>query len=413
MNPLYDFAIRAFGAGIEIASRSDKKVKKLRDGQRDAFDYLQSVLEPGRRYIWIHAASAGEFEQARPMIELIKREHRESRILLTFFSPSGYELKKNFPLVDAVCYLPLDTRKRVRRFLDIANPGMAIFIKYEFWGNYLQELHRRHVPTYIISAIFRPSQAFFRPWGGLFRSMLRCYTRIFVQDERSVELLAGIGIRNVTVAGDTRFDRVTDIMKSCKEIPQAKAMKDAGGVMMVAGSTWPPDEEYIIDYLNKHRGLKLIIAPHEVNPERINGIEKALKCRHCRLSDATPEKAAASDCLIVDCYGMLSSLYTYGDIAYIGGGFGVGIHNINEAAVYGMPVIFGPNYHKFKEAVEMIAAGGAFSFKNGAEFTSVIEKLLGSSGNISMAGKKAADYVKSNIGATGRIYRDIKDAIPQ
>lgn len=412
MNSLYDFGIRAYGAGIALVARRDEKVKKLHAGQRDAFAYLRSKLEPGRRYVWFHAASSGEFEQGRPLIELIKRNHPECGILLTFFSPSGYEVKKNFPLVDAVCYLPLDTRRNAREFLDIVEPSMAVFIKYEFWGNYLQELKRRGVATYIISAIFRPRQIFFRPWGGMFRSMLRCFTGIYVQDERSRELLASIGVENVTVAGDTRFDRVTDIMKGCTEIPEVKAMVDSGGEIMVAGSTWPPDEQIIIPYFNAHPEMKLIVAPHEVTPERIAGIERMVKRPCCRLSTATVDEAAKSDCLIVDCYGKLSSIYTYGDFAYIGGGFGVGIHNINEAAVYGMPVVFGPNYKKFREAVEMTAAGGAFPVKTESEFRAIMDRLLGDKAFMKEAGSKAARYVQQNLGASERIYADLERLLP-
>ena len=411
MNPLYNFAIRAFGTGIKIAALRDEKVKKLHDGQRDALDYLRATLTPGKRYIWFHSASAGEFEQARPMIEMIKARHPECKILLTFFSPSGYEVKKNFPLADAVCYLPLDTPRRVRTFLDLVNPSLAIFIKYEFWGNYLQELKRRGIPTYIISAIFRPSQVFFKPWGGMMRSMLKCYTHVYVQDERSKSLLAGIGINNVTVAGDTRFDRVTDIMKGCKEIPEIKAMKESGGVFMIAGSTWQPDEANILPYFNSHPELKLIIAPHEVKPERIAAIEAAISRKVYRLSTLTAEQAAGADCVIVDCYGKLSSIYTYGDIGYVGGGFGVGIHNINEAAVYGMPVIFGPNYKKFKEAIEMIAAGGAFTYRSKEELDSILDRMLSDGDFLAGAGKSAADYVKHNLGATACIYADIEPVV--
>lgn len=411
MNPLYNFAIRAFGTGIKIAALRDEKVKKLRDGQRDSLDYLRATLKPGKRYIWFHAASSGEFEQGRPMIEMIKRNHPDALILLTFFSPSGYEVKKNFPLADAVCYLPLDSPRNVKRFLDLVNPSLAVFIKYEFWGNYLQELRRRGIATFIISAIFRPTQVFFKPWGGLMRSMLKCYTKIFVQDEPSRALLAGIGINNVSVAGDTRFDRVTDIMKGVREIPEIKAMKDSGGVIMIAGSSWGPDEERLIPYFNSHPELKLIIAPHEVTPERVAAIESAVSRKVCRLSAMTVDDAADADCVIVDCYGKLSSIYTYGDIGYIGGGFGVGIHNINEAAVYGMPVIFGPNYHKFKEAKEMIAEGGAFTYRSEQEFAAIMDGLLSDSGSLAKAGKIAADYVKHNLGATACIYADIDKVI--
>lgn len=411
MNPLYNFAIRAFGTGIKIAALRDEKVKKLHDGQRDALDYLRATLTPGKRYIWFHSASAGEFEQARPMIEMIKDKHPECKILLTFFSPSGYEVKKNFPLADAVCYLPLDTPRRVRTFLDLVNPSLAIFIKYEFWGNYLQELKRRGVPTYIISSIFRPSQIFFKPWGAMFRNMLRCYTHVYVQDERSRRLLAGIGVTNVTVAGDTRFDRVTDIMRSCVEIPQAAAFVEKAPVTIIAGSTWPPDEEYLIPYFNSHPEFKLIIAPHEVESKRLDAIERSLTRKSCRLSSATLEEAREADCMIIDGYGKLSSIYSYGDIAYVGGGFGVGIHNINEAAVYGMPVLFGPNYHKFKEAYDLIEAKGAFTFSDIVRFEGILSRLLTDSEYLAECGNNASRYIKENFGATDVIYGDIKSLL--
>lgn len=368
---------------------------------------LKKELSPEGGYIWIHAASLGEFEQGRPLIEMIRRNHPDAKILLTFFSPSGYEVRHNFPLVDAVVYLPFDTKKNVRQFLDTVKPRMAIFVKYEFWGNYLNELKLRGIPTYIISAIFRKSQPFFKPWGGEFRKMLTYFTHIYVQDEGSRELLAGIGIKNVTVAGDTRFDRVTDIMESCVEIPQAAALTRDASLTIVAGSTWPPDESNLLPCFNAHPGMKLIIAPHEVNEERIAAIESQLNRPSCRLSTATPEEAAKCDCIIVDCYGKLSSAYRYGNIAYIGGGFGVGIHNLNEAAVYDIPVIFGPHYHKFKEARDLIKCKGGFSFSNKEEFDAIIEPIVNDKKLREQYGKNAGNYVKENLGATRIIYADI------
>lgn len=380
----------------------------MRVGQHDALSYLKNTIDPSQPYVWVHAASLGEFEQGRPVIEKIKRDYPGVKVLLTFFSPSGYEVRKNFSGVDAVCYLPLDIKGRVKEFLDIVNPKVAIFVKYEFWGNYLQELKRRAVPTYIISSIFRPSQIFFKPWGGMFRNMLRCYTHVYVQDERSRQLLAGIGVDNVTVAGDTRFDRVTDIMRASMEIPQAKAISSSAKVTVVAGSTWPPDEEFLLPYFNSHPGMKLIIAPHEVDEKRIAGIESRLTRKSCRLSTATPEEAARADCLIVDGYGKLSSAYAYGDIAYVGGGFGVSIHNINEAAVYGMPVLFGPNYRKFKEAYDLIDVKGAFSFRDNEVFVSIMDRLVDDKDYLARCGESARSYIKANLGATDIICADLK-----
>lgn len=407
MTPFYDFAIHLYSLGVKIASLRHEKARKIIDGQAVTMQRLKKELSPEGGYIWIHAASLGEFEQGRPLIEMIRRNHPDAKILLTFFSPSGYEVRHNFPLVDAVVYLPFDTKKNVRQFLDTVKPRMAIFVKYEFWGNYLTELKLRGIPTYIISAIFRKSQPFFKPWGGEFRKMLTYFTHIYVQDEGSRELLAGIGIKNVTVAGDTRFDRVTDIMESCVEIPQAAALTRDASLTIVAGSTWPPDESYLLPCFNAHPGMKLIIAPHEVNEERIVAIESQLNRPSCRLSTATPEEAAKCDCIIVDCYGKLSSAYRYGNIAYIGGGFGVGIHNLNEAAVYDIPVIFGPHYHKFKEARDLIKCKGGFSFSNKEEFDAIIEPIVNDKKLREQYGKNAGNYIKENLGATRIIYADI------
>lgn len=407
MTPFYDFAIHLYSLGVKIASLRHEKARKIIDGQAVTMQRLKKELSPEGGYIWIHAASLGEFEQGRPLIEMIRRNHPDAKILLTFFSPSGYEVRHNFPLVDAVVYLPFDTKKNVRQFLDTVKPRMAIFVKYEFWGNYLNELKLRGIPTYIISAIFRKSQPFFKPWGGEFRKMLTYFTHIYVQDEGSRELLAGIGIKNVTVAGDTRFDRVTDIMESCVEIPQAAALTRDASLTIVAGSTWPPDESNLLPCFNAHPGMKLIIAPHEVNEERIAAIESQLNRPSCRLSTATPEEAAKCDCITVDCYGKLSSAYRYGNIAYIGGGFGVGIHNLNEAAVYDIPVIFGPHYHKFKEARDLIKCKGGFSFSNKEEFDAIIEPIVNDKKLREQYGKNAGNYVKENLGATRIIYADI------
>lgn len=407
MTPFYDFAIHLYSLGVKIASLRHEKARKIIDRQAVTMQRLKKELSPEGGYIWIHAASLGEFEQGRPLIEMIRRNHPDAKILLTFFSPSGYEVRHNFPLVDAVVYLPFDTKKNVRQFLDTVKPRMAIFVKYEFWGNYLNELKLRGIPTYIISAIFRKSQPFFKPWGGEFRKMLTYFTHIYVQDEGSRELLAGIGIKNVTVAGDTRFDRVTDIMESCVEIPQAAALTRDASLTIVAGSTWPPDESNLLPCFNAHPGMKLIIAPHEVNEERIAAIESQLNRPSCRLSTATPEEAAKCDCIIVDCYGKLSSAYRYGNIAYIGGGFGVGIHNLNEAAVYDIPVIFGPHYHKFKEARDLIKCKGGFSFSNKEEFDAIIEPIVNDKKLREQYGKNAGNYVKENLGATRIIYADI------
>lgn len=407
MNLVYNAAIALYSAGARLLSLRDVKARKMVDGQRRTIRYLRKVIKPDTSYVWVHASSLGEFEQGRPMIEMIKERMPEKKILLTFFSPSGYEVRKNFPKVDAVCYLPFDKPKNVRMFLDVVNPEMAIFIKYEFWGNFLQELSRRNIPTYLISAIFRPSQSFFKRWGGMFRKILGYYTHLYVQDEESARLLAGIGISNVTVAGDTRFDRVSDIMANNVEIIQAQAFARGKSLVIVAGSTWTPDEDFLLPYFNANNGIKLIIAPHEVNAERIAEIESRLERPSCRLSVASADEASRVDCLIVDCYGKLSSLYRYGDVAYIGGGFGEGIHNINEAAVYNIPVVFGPKYAKFKEAKDLIARKGAFSFSDKLQFEAIVGMLVADSDELSRSGTVAGDYIRENLGATERIFSDI------
>lgn len=408
MNPIYSVGIRIMSLGAKAASWRNPKLKKMIEGHKAVIPYLREHIVDGAGYIWIHAASLGEFEQGRPLIEMIKRKSPDKKILLTFFSPSGYEVRHDYPMADAVCYLPFDIKKHVCEFLDIVKPSMAIFVKYEFWGNYLQELNRRKVPTYIISAIFRPSQIFFKPWGGMFRSMLKCYTKIFVQDDNSRKLLSGIGVDDVVVAGDTRFDRVTDIMRQREDIPQiAEFAKGEGHVVIVAGSSWEPDEEYLLPFFNAHKNVKLVVAPHVVSPERIAGIEAKLQRPSCRLSNCSVEDAAKADCLMVDCYGKLSSAYRYGNLAYIGGGFGTGIHNVNEAAVYDMPVVFGPNYHKFKEARDLIECGGAFSFNDSATFDAVMTPLVSDPKALEAAGKSAGTYIAEHLGATKRIYDDI------
>lgn len=389
-------------------------------GQNRTLDILRRRLGNRPGCIWFHASSLGEFEQGRPMIERLRREHPEKTILLSFFSPSGYELRKNYPMVDAVVYLPFDTPHHVKRFLDAARPSMAIFIKYEFWGNYLNELRRRGIPTYIISSIFRPTQRFFSRFGGMFRDMLRCFDRLYVQDERSRRLLKVIGVENVTVAGDTRFDRVTDVMRSAVEIPGFPGFGADAPLRFIAGSSWEADEDIYVPWLNEHPEIPFIIAPHEFNETRLEELRNRFNRPVVLLSEWTreikkarlpegeiPDYLKKVGGIIVDSFGKLSSLYRYADIAYIGGGFGAGIHNLNEAAVYGMPVVFGPNHSKFKEAADLIACGGGYSFTTPKEFDTIMNSLTTSPSALTTAGKAAADYISANLGATDLIYADL------
>ncbi len=405
---MYTFAIALYALVVRLIAPFHAKAGKMIQGQKETFSTLRQSIDPQERYVWFHAASLGEFEQGRPMIEKIRKEHPELKILLTFFSPSGYEVRKEYEGADIVCYLPFDLPKNVHRFLELVNPAMAIFIKYEFWMNFLLALHKKQIPTYIISAIFRPSQLFFRPYGKLYRPVLRCYNWIFVQDQSSLALLHQHNIHNVSVSGDTRFDRVFEIYQNRKELSLVERFIHHNNTFtLVAGSTWPKDEDILIDYFNRHPELKLIIAPHEIDKEHQKGIINKLKRPHIRYSKANETNIIQADCLILDCYGLLSSIYRYGQAAYIGGGFGAGIHNVLEAAVYGIPVIFGPNYQKFREARDLIASEGGFTISDPTSFDHLLDHFQTSPQKLEQAGKMAGKYVSDNTGATRIIYKKI------
>ena len=402
----YNFGIFIYKQLVSLASLKNKKAKKMIQGHKEIFRYLSKNADSQGGYIWIHASSLGEFEQGRPIIESIKAAMPEKKVLVTFFSPSGYEVRKNYSNADLICYLPFDLPGNVRRFLDIVNPSQAIFIKYEFWANYLNELASRHIPTYIVSAIFRPKQIFFRPYGGYFRKILRNFTHLYVQDEPSRLLLSGIGVEHVTVVGDTRFDRVLEIQAQAKYLPLVETFSQ-GYITMVAGSSWPKDESVFMEFFNNTPELKLIIAPHEINEEHLRYLTSLLKRPYVFYTQADEDSVKKADCLIIDCFGLLSSIYRYGDIAYVGGGFGAGIHNVPEAAVYGLPVIFGPNFKKFKEAKELIACGGAFTVKDKSEFVSIASRLLTDSEYLKKSGTIAGNYIMDNAGASELILRDL------
>lgn len=409
----YDIGIHLYRAAIACAALKNGKARLLHRGQLQSLRRLRNAIpavrQPGEKWVWIHAASLGEFEQGRPLIERIRAERPGYKMLLTFFSPSGYEVRKNYPGVDVVAYLPMDTKHNVRRFLDMARPDIAIFVKYEFWGNYLHALKRRKIPTYIISAIFRPGQAFFKPWGGESRSMLRCFTHLYVQDEASKQLLAGIGITNVTVAGDTRFDRVADITHKARQVPFIDKMTEGVANVLVAGSTWPPDEAMLAKWLREHPDVKAIIAPHEFSPDRLAALRNLFGPKDTQLlSQAEQIDARDTRVLIIDCFGLLSSLYRYGTWAYVGGGFGTGIHNINEAAAYAIPVVYGPHNKKFKEATDMAACGGGFPLKTAEDFAQVADVLTSAdTTRRTRAAKAAGDYIARSVGATDIIFYDL------
>ncbi len=420
MNPLYNAGIHLFRLGVKVASGKNKKADRMLAGQSETFARLNSELDPGRRYIWMHAASLGEFEQGRPLLEMIRRERPELGIVLSFFSPSGYEVRKNYPVADIVCYLPFDTASNARRWVETINPEMAIFVKYEFWGNYLEQLKKKDIPTYLISAIFRKSQSFLQWWGGTFRHMLGCYRKLYVQDEASARLLAGINVLNVDVTGDTRFDRVTDICRTTHEIAQMEALKNTGKKIIVFGSSWKADEQLYADWLRSHTDICGVIAPHEFDNCRLQKLKEEFTTKQgdtILLSELTSITDTADiykctkqlKCIIVDSFGQLASLYRYGDIAYIGGGFGHGIHNINEAAVYGIPVIFGPKHQKFKEATDLINCGGGFEVSGKAQLESILNTLISDEKTLYTSGKAAGSYIARNIGATPAIFKSIFD----
>lgn len=402
---MYTIGIYLYMLAVKLAALfGHKKAERLIEGHREIFSSLEKGIKEGNDYVWFHASSLGEFEQGRPLIEKFRATHPEYRVVLTFFSPSGYRSARNYQQADVVCYLPFDTPANVRRFLNIVNPKMVFFVKYEFWLNYLSALKKRNIPTYIVSSIFRKEQVFFRWWGGFYRKALHCFTHLFVQNESSKELLASIGVKNVTVVGDTRFDRVAKIAEQAHLLPLVASFVEDGKKIFIAGSSWGPDEDVYIPYFNRTPGWKLIIASHEVNEERIKQIEEQVRGLCVRYTQATIEEVRSAKCLIIDCFGLLSSIYRYGTVAYVGGGFGVGIHNVLEAAVYGIPVFFGPNNYKFQEAQQLKACGGGIEISSRAEFEEKIAAMDKDSSVIENAGDAAGKYVSQNAGASARIF---------
>lgn len=403
---MYNIAIYLYGLGVFIYSLFNEKVRKMWRGEHDSFRIIRERLDPNAKYIWFHAASLGEFEQGRPLMERIRATHPEYKILLTFFSPSGYEVRKDYKGADIVCYLPLDTVNNARRFLRTVRPVMAFFIKYEFWYNYLHVLKHRCVPTYSVSSIFRRDQIFFKWYGRDYARVLSCFTTFFVQNEESKLLLGTIGIKNAVVVGDTRFDRVLQIKEASKQLPLVEAFVSNAEHVFCAGSSWQPDEEIFIPYFNGRSDWKLIIAPHVIGEEHLAQIMQLLKGRRVtRYTQTNPEEAAKADVLIIDCFGLLSSIYRYAQVSYVGGGFGAGIHNTLEAGVWGIPVIFGPNNKRFAEAQGLLKCKGGFEIKNVNDFTTLMVHLESEPALLEKSGKAAADYVKSLSGATEKILK--------
>ena len=406
MRLLYNTGIHFYHFLIWLVSCRNPKARKWLTGRKNLFERIQKEVIPGKPLLWFHVSSVGEFEQARPVIEGVRQYSPNYRILLTFFSPSGYELMKDCPLADYVFYIPLDTPRNARRFLDIVQPDKVFFVKYEFWYNFLSELKNRQIPTYIFSAIFRSSQPFFRSWGNWFRKALKTYNHIFVQDQNSCDILHKFGFYNVSISGDTRLDRVAQIARAASELPRLETFC-AGKKILIAGSTWPEDETIFLRFFNECTDpVKFVIAPHEVNPDSIGRIIAQLKRPYVLYSSAsTLEELENAEILIIDGYGYLVSAYRYAKIAYVGGGFSTGIHSILEPAVYGMPVIFGPDHHKFHEAIEMIRIGAAHSVSSFEELETLLKSYLTDPARLAYESNIAFQYVESNRGATEQIVR--------
>lgn len=418
---IYNIVIYFVLWGIAIASLFNEKVRKMWHGEREAFKILKQKVDPNAKYIWFHAASLGEFEQGRPLMERIRKDYPQYKILLTFYSPSGYEVRKNYEGADIICYMPVDTRLNAIRFLRLVRPVMAFFIKYEFWSNFLHILKHRNIPTYSVSSIFRENQVFFKWYGRSYAGVLKCFTRFFVQNEESKRLLEGIGITAVDVVGDTRFDRVLQIKEAAKQLPICEAFRTGVASsqsadvphhdfkVFVAGSSWPPDENIFIPFFNEHKDWRLLIAPHVIAEEHLKLILSLIKGKKVvRYTQTTPEEAAEADVLIIDCFGLLSSMYNYGDVAYIGGGFGVGIHNTLEAAVWNMPVIFGPNNKKFQEAQGLLKSGGGFEINTYEDFSGLMSSLMNDEAFLKQAGDKAGAFVAHLAGATDKVLASVK-----
>ena len=405
---LYNLGIRIYYFLILLVSPFNPKDKKWISGRKSMFKYLDEKIKSVDKTIWFHVSSLGEFEQGRPIIESIKKQYPGHKIVLTFFSPSGYEIRKNYTGADAICYLPLDTRRNARKFLGIVKPELTFFVKYDFWFHHLREARKINSRLFLVSGIFREKQTFFKAYGGWYRKMLHWFEHFFVQNDNSLRLLESISIKHVTVTGDTRFDRVIEIAQNAQTIEPVEAFCD-DKTTIVCGSTWPEDEEMLIKYIQEEENdLKLILAPHEINKTHIDKITKQIKVPYACFSQREESDLKNARVFIIDNIGMLSSIYRYGQIAYIGGGFGNGIHNTLEAAVYGTPVFFGPNYHKFQEAKDLINQNGGVSFGSYNELKTSLNNYLKNPEDLKKSGAAAGNYVMKNAGATATILNYLK-----
>ncbi len=406
MKLLYNICIAIYVALIRLVALFNKKARLWCDGRKGMVERVRQVIGDESNIVWIHVASLGDFEQGRPLVDYVKEHYPEYKILLTFFSPAGYEVRKNYPNADYVFYLPADTRREVRRFLDVVRPKVAIFVKYEFWLNMLSELRKRKVRTYIASSIFRKKSIFFSPFGGIWREALKAFDMLFVQDEKSKALLAEIGIENVVVAGDTRFDRVSAIAEQAKRVEVVEEFK-GDKRLFVAGSTWGADEDILLPLINENPDIKFVIAPHEMDETRIERILREVKGGAVRYTQLSEGCLADKQVLVLDTIGLLSRAYGSAEWAYVGGGFGAGIHNTLEAAVYGLPVAFGTKYRKFKEACDLIELGVGRSVQNEHELKAWFDELKSDADYLARLSALAKVYVGQHRGTTEKIANAI------
>ncbi len=412
MQVMYNIFVLIANIFIPILALFNPKMRRFYTGQQKTFQKLSSSIQSEDKTVWMHCASLGEFEQGRPLIERIKRQYPNYKIVLSFFSPSGYEVRKNYKLADAVVYLPIDTPRKAKRFISLLHPSLAIIVKYEFWPNILNTLHRQNIPTVLVSGIFRKNQLFFKKHGAWYRKTLKSFKHFFVQDEDSVSLLKSIGLSNTTESGDTRFDRVFDVVLQRKELELVAQFKQTKHTL-VAGSSWPKDEALLVAYINNtaSKNEKFIFAPHNINKQDINNLVKKLEKKTLLYSNATIENVLEADILIIDSIGLLTSVYYYADVAYVGGGFGAGIHNILEPATFGMPIVIGPNYQKFKEARELMERKACFEISDIKSLTKQLQVFVNDEQHLKKTGKKASTYVNDNTGATKIVLDYISDVL--
>lgn len=404
---LYSFAGILLSLLFNIIGLFNKNVRKIVYGRRNTIDTIKRNIDQSKKVFWFHVSSLGEFEQGRPVIDRVRQSYKECQIIISFFSPSGYEVCKDLDIADAIVYLPSDDISSVRKFISVANPYMVFFIKYDIWPVFLYELKRRNIPVFLTSAIFRKEQLFFKPYGKWYLNVLKCFTKIFVQNENSKKLLNDKGFNNVIVSGDTRFDRVQKISSEPKKISEIEKMADAESKLLIVGSSWQDDEDIFMDYFNKNINLKLVIAPHKIDDEHIDYIKNKCKRKIALMSDCGNNDNLDYDCLVIDKFGLLSSIYHYADIVYIGGGFGKGIHNTIEAAVYGKPIIFGPNNRKFREANDLKRLSAAVEINDKNEFNAIMDKLMSDSEMRLEMSLNAKNYVMKESGVVDRIFRNI------